>query len=55
MPTTHNLEDLKAQHARLEHELEQQNSRPHPDDQTIADLKRQKLKIKDEIAEMTRH
>ncbi len=55
MPATHNLDDLKAQHARLETELEQQNSRPHPDDQVIADLKRQKLKIKDEIAEMTRH
>lgn len=55
MPTTHNLDDLKAQHAELENELAKQNSRPHPDDQQIADLKRKKLKIKDEIAEMTRH
>lgn len=55
MPATINLEDLKAKHAALENELERQNSRPHPDDQVIADLKRQKLKIKDEIAQMTRH
>ncbi|MBM3548597.1 MAG: DUF465 domain-containing protein [Alphaproteobacteria bacterium] len=55
MPTTHNIDDLKAKHADLEHELEAENSRPHPDDQRIADLKRKKLKVKDEIAEMTRH
>lgn len=55
MPTTHSLEDLKAKHASLEHELERENNRPHPDEVVIADLKRQKLKVKDQIAEITRH
>lgn len=56
MPTTHtSLEDLKAKHASLEHELEQENNRPHPDEVLITDLKRQKLKVKDQIAEITRH
>lgn len=55
MPTTHSIDDLKAKHADLEHQLEAENARPHPDDQVIADLKRKKLKVKDEIADMTRH
>jgi hypothetical protein len=55
MTATHSLDDLKAKHAALEHALEAENQRPHPDDAVIADLKRQKLKIKDQIAEMTRH
>ncbi|MSP50554.1 MAG: DUF465 domain-containing protein [Alphaproteobacteria bacterium] len=55
MAGMHSLDHLKAKHADLEHELETENRRPHPDDQLIADLKRQKLKVKDEIAEITRH
>ena len=55
MATTHSLDTLKAEHAQLENALEQEHNRPHPDDGLIADLKRQKLKIKDQIAEMTRH
>ena len=56
MPTTHSsLEDLKAMHASLETKLEQEHNRPHPDDTVITDLKRQKLKVKDQIAEITRH
>ncbi len=56
MPTTHSsLEDLKARHASLEHELEAESKRPHPDEVVITDLKRQKLKVKDQIAEITRH
>jgi hypothetical protein len=53
--TMHNLDSLKAKHAALEHAIEEENNRPHPDDTVITDLKRQKLKIKDQIAEMTRH
>ena len=55
MPTTQSIDDLKAKHADLEHQLEAENARPHPDDQLIADLKRKKLKLKDEIAGVTRH
>ena len=53
--TMHNLDSLKAKHAALEHAIQEENNRPHPDDNLITDLKRQKLKIKDQIAEMTRH
>ena len=55
MASLHSLDDLKARHADLEHKIEAENSRPHPDDSVIADLKRQKLKVKDEIAQITRH
>lgn len=41
---------LEAQHAQLEKDLEQENNRPHPDPVVIAELKKQKLKIKDELA-----
>ncbi|WP_082085415.1 YdcH family protein [Magnetospira sp. QH-2] len=43
---------LKAKHHELETALEQENHRPHPDDEAIHDIKRQKLKIKDEIAQL---
>ncbi len=43
------VEKLKADHAGLEHEIKQELSRPYPNDQTLADLKRKKLRIKDEL------
>ena len=43
------IEKLKADHAGLEQEIEDELSRPYPDDQHLADLKRQKLRIKDEL------
>jgi len=49
------IEALKAKHAALDNAIREENNRPHPDDTKIHDLKRQKLKIKDEIAQMTRH
>lgn len=44
------IDTLKTQHQALENAIEEQNNRPHPDDIEIASLKKQKLKIKDEIA-----
>ena len=44
------IEALKAKHKALEAAIEQENNRPHPDDVQIATLKKQKLRIKDEIA-----
>ena len=55
MASLQSLDDLKAKHADLEHKIEEENGRPHPDDAIIAELKRQKLKLKDEIAEIRRH
>ncbi len=43
------LSALRHKHADLESKIENENSRPHPDDSAIAELKRQKLRVKDEI------
>ena len=44
------VEALRARHAELEDMIEQEHSRPLPDDTVITQLKRQKLRIKDELA-----
>jgi len=54
MAVADHIEALKQKHAELETELEDENSRPMPDAGAIADLKRQKLAIKDEIARLSR-
>jgi len=43
---------LKTRHAELEERIHQEMNHPHPDEALVADLKKQKLKIKDEIAEV---
>jgi hypothetical protein len=48
------LETLRSRHAFLETELVREFSRPHPNTETLTDLKRQKLRIKDEIVELER-
>ncbi len=47
------IDDLKSKHQALETAIEDENNRPHPDDIEIASLKKQKLRIKDEIATIT--
>ncbi len=44
------IESLKAKHAALETALKVESRRPLPDTEQIISLKRQKLRIKDEIA-----
>ncbi|MEW5729329.1 MAG: YdcH family protein [Pseudomonadota bacterium] len=46
------IESLKAKHAALETAIDAEVRRPLPDDAHIADLKRQKLRIKDELSRM---
>lgn len=46
------VEALKAQHSDLESQIEQELGRPMPDDSLIGNLKKQKLRIKDEIAQL---
>jgi len=46
------IEDLRSQHQHLEKALDQEHHRPHPDDYQIASLKKQKLAIKDQIADL---
>lgn len=40
---------LRQRHAVLENQIDEENRRPHPDEDRIASLKRQKLRIKDEM------
>ena len=43
---------LKARHAELEEALSLETARPLPDAATIAELKKRKLRIKDELAKL---
>ncbi len=44
------IEVLKTRHSELEEAIEKENSHPFPDDIEIAGLKKQKLRIKDQLA-----
>ena len=46
---------LRAKHLELEAAIEEENGRPYPDDIYLHDLKRQKLRVKDEITRCTAH
>ncbi|MCW8835421.1 MAG: DUF465 domain-containing protein [Rhodospirillales bacterium] len=46
------IQALRDKHESLEVTLEKETARPLPDDALIADIKRQKLKIKDELADL---
>lgn len=43
------IEALRARHEAIDAEITDLNNRPHPDDIAVAELKKQKLRIKDEI------
>jgi uncharacterized protein len=47
-------ESLKVKHADLEARIADEERRPHPDDDIIHELKKQKLRIKDELAGLQR-
>ena len=48
------IEALRAQHASLEDQLNEENRRPLPDQIAISQIKREKLRIKDRIVELER-
>jgi hypothetical protein len=48
------VETLKAKHARLEHEIDEEAHRPLPDTVHMTELKREKLRIKEEIQRIGR-
>lgn len=52
MTVAEHVDALRAKHNDLKHAVEEENQRPHPDDLRIAELKREKLRIKDEIARL---
>ena len=45
------IRSLQDKHQALDDAILQENARPHPDDTAIAELKKQKLRIKDELAD----
>ena len=49
------IASLKAQHAELEEALEQEIQRPLPNPAIVSDIKKQKLRIKDQIANLSPH
>ncbi|MBV8650163.1 MAG: DUF465 domain-containing protein [Alphaproteobacteria bacterium] len=49
------IETLRIKHAGLEVAIQNEIARPLPDERNLSGLKRQKLHIKDMIAELTRH
>jgi len=55
MSVEEHIAALKSKHAELEHLLENENHHPHPDQSLITDLKKQKLRIKDELAQLGGH
>ena len=48
------IEALREKHASLERTLDEESHRPLPNQEAIYDLKRQKLRIKDEIFQLER-
>ena len=49
MSIINHIQKLHQKHAQLEISIHEERAHPHPDDSIIADLKHQKLKIKDEL------
>ena len=49
MQTVESVVSLRDKHDSLERAIEEENLRPHPDDVRISQLKREKLRIKDEM------
>lgn len=43
---------LQSKHAVLEQQIAQEMSRPIPDDRRVMELKRRKLRIKEELAQL---
>ena len=52
MSQANHVETLKMKHAELEAAINEEINRPLPDDVLITQLKRHKLRIKDELAQM---
>jgi hypothetical protein len=52
MVTTTQLYELEQRHQTLEHEISEALQHPSIDDFTLAELKRRKLQVKDQIARL---
>jgi hypothetical protein len=54
MSMSAHLQELRRKHQALEHEVEVAQRLPAMDDLTIADLKKQKMRLKEEITRLSR-
>jgi hypothetical protein len=54
MSSQDRIDALRARHAALERAIDEENKHPFPNQDAISDLKRQKLRIKDELALLAR-
>jgi hypothetical protein len=52
MPLNPHLAELESQHRALENEISEALAHPSTDDSKIAELKRRKLQVKDEIVRL---
>ena len=52
MPLNPHLAELESQHRALENEISEALAHPSSDDSKIAELKRRKLQVKDEIVRL---
>ena len=44
------VEELASQHAALHARIDEEENRPHPDEDLLHQLKKEKLRLKDELA-----
>ncbi|WP_082130264.1 YdcH family protein [Kiloniella spongiae] len=49
MATAERIESLRTKHVTLESAIDQESTRPHPDESLLMSLKKQKLRVKDEM------
>ncbi len=55
MLTEERVAALKAKHQALDDRIHREEQRPHPDESTLHQLKREKLRIKDEMSGIAAH
>ncbi len=53
MSTPDRIEALKHRHQVLEEAIDDESARPHPDEDVLHELKKKKLRLKDEILTLT--
>ena len=53
MAVENRIDSLRTQHAELEDQIHNESTKPMPDDARLAELKRQKLRVNDEIQRLT--
>jgi len=55
MSTPDRIDALKERHQVLEQAIDDESARPHPDDELLHELKKKKLRLKDEIVSLSDH